>query len=189
LALRCGNDIVEIGDRRIEVASRCGEPAWKEDRTEATAVKVFRDREHGDLIDERRSYSTVEEWVYNFGPTRFLYFLRFENGKLTDVQTGGYGYLAQKPAEPDVRCWSESMARGQRKIELLRDCGEPASVDVYEEERVRTVADRKRKRFIERRVTVVVEDWVYNFGPHRLLSVFTFENGRVVGVSTRGYGF
>ena len=34
----------------------------------------------------------VEEWEYNFGTNRFLYYLRFENGKLMRITVGDYGY-------------------------------------------------------------------------------------------------
>jgi hypothetical protein len=35
--LRCGNDLVDVGDRKIEVLAKCGEPAvtdeWYEEET------------------------------------------------------------------------------------------------------------------------------------------------------------
>ena len=34
----------------------------------------------------------IEEWTYNFGSTRFIRFLRFENGLLRNISRGGYGY-------------------------------------------------------------------------------------------------
>ena len=30
-------------------------------------------------------------WFYNFGSTRFLYDLTFQEGKLIDIKTGDYG--------------------------------------------------------------------------------------------------
>lgn len=35
---------------------------------------------------------TVEEWTYDMGPTRFVRFLRFINGRLIDIETGRYGH-------------------------------------------------------------------------------------------------
>jgi hypothetical protein len=35
---------------------------------------------------------TIEEWIYNFGPTQFMRILRFENNKLIEIETGDYGY-------------------------------------------------------------------------------------------------
>ena len=31
-------------------------------------------------------------WTYNFGSTRFLYYLTFQEGKLIDITTGEYGH-------------------------------------------------------------------------------------------------
>ena len=39
-----------------------------------------------------REMIMVEEWEYNFGTNRFLYYLRFENGKLIRITVGDYGY-------------------------------------------------------------------------------------------------
>jgi hypothetical protein len=35
---------------------------------------------------------TVEEWEYNLGPTKFIRYLRFENGRLIRITDGDYGY-------------------------------------------------------------------------------------------------
>ena len=34
----------------------------------------------------------IEEWTYNLGPTRFIRYLIFENGRLVDIKTGDYGF-------------------------------------------------------------------------------------------------
>jgi hypothetical protein len=31
-------------------------------------------------------------WTYNFGSTRFLYYLTFQEGKLIDITMGDYGH-------------------------------------------------------------------------------------------------
>jgi hypothetical protein len=33
----------------------------------------------------------VEEWIYDFGPQRFIQYLTFESGKLINVRSGNYG--------------------------------------------------------------------------------------------------
>lgn len=73
-----------VGDTIIEVVMKCGEPLSKETRTDEV-------REQIDIVTEHRVYVTIEEWTYNFGPLHFLYLLRFENGKLVDIKTRGYG--------------------------------------------------------------------------------------------------
>lgn len=70
--LRCGSQLVSIGDRRFEVLQKCGEPA------------------HRDLIGyslgyhDRREYS-IEEWVY--GPdSGMLTILTFEGNRLRQIE-------------------------------------------------------------------------------------------------------
>jgi hypothetical protein len=33
----------------------------------------------------------VDEWIYDFGPRRFLQYLTFEGGQLVAVRSGPYG--------------------------------------------------------------------------------------------------
>ena len=33
----------------------------------------------------------IDEWLYDFGPQRFIQHLTFEQGKLVDVTSGKYG--------------------------------------------------------------------------------------------------
>jgi hypothetical protein len=87
-AMRCNNALVLIGDRQFEVLSKCGEPDFARERTEDRFVRVFRE---GRFFEIRQDV-TVEEWTYNFGPNRFIRILRFENGRLVEIEMGGYGY-------------------------------------------------------------------------------------------------
>lgn len=70
--LRCGNQLVSIGDRSFEVLQKCGEPAAR------------------DLIgyslgpSDRREFS-IEEWVY--GPDNgMLSILTFEGNRLRQIE-------------------------------------------------------------------------------------------------------
>jgi hypothetical protein len=78
--LRCGNNLVDVGDRKIDVLAKCGEPAITDEWYEEEGFR-------GSSVMIR-----VEEWTYNFGPTRFIYFLRFKNGQLVEIRTGDHGY-------------------------------------------------------------------------------------------------
>lgn len=88
--LRCGGDVVAEGDRRFEVAHKCGEPAQKDTRTVEREVSVFDPKRK--RLRTLRTTVEVEEWTYNFGPHRFLYFIRFEDGVVVDIESGGFGY-------------------------------------------------------------------------------------------------
>jgi hypothetical protein len=78
-------------------------------------------------------------------------------------------------------------------------CGEPAATD----RRVVTRTERRRvsapcfkgpdgvvrcDRVEEYTVDVVIDEWTYDFGPRRFVHYVTFENGKLVKISTGGYG-
>ena len=86
-----------------------------------------------------------------------------------------------------MRCGSDLVLEGDRKIEVLAACGEPATIDVWEE--TKRVRDYRWGRFWNLWETVVIEEWTYNFGPSRFIQTVRFENGRVVRVESGGYGF
>ena len=89
-ALRCGTRLVSEGEIRLEVRHKCGEPAqinrWDEERTLS-----IRSDDHG-VIRKRTVIIQVEEWIYNFGPNRFMQRLLFEEGKLVDIESLGRGF-------------------------------------------------------------------------------------------------
>jgi len=62
---------------------------WKDDRQEALNEQLG-----GGTV--RKVYVTIEEWTYNFGPSRFVRIFTFRNGSVTDIRTGGYGYEMQR---------------------------------------------------------------------------------------------
>jgi hypothetical protein len=89
--LRCGAELASDGASKAEVLLKCGEPLMKETRTEAVEEKVKRQGQDTTTTTERTVYKTVEEWTYNFGPHRLMQVVVFENGRLVDVRSGGYG--------------------------------------------------------------------------------------------------
>ena len=69
---RCDQSVVSKGFTFYEVAERCGEPAFEFSR-----------------VDYRYPGYTVQidEWTYDMGRNKFRRLLRFENGRLVDIQT------------------------------------------------------------------------------------------------------
>jgi hypothetical protein len=63
-AMRCGNALVLTGDREFEVLRKCGEP----------------------------DFVSIDGWAYNLGPNLFIHYLRFDNGRLTEIELGEYGW-------------------------------------------------------------------------------------------------
>ena len=95
--MRCGTKLVSDGDSTYEVQSRCGEPQGKTKRIELRTVRVWvgapcvtADARCGRAI-ERTVEVQIEEWTYDFGPTKFIHYATFEDGRLLRVVTGDYG--------------------------------------------------------------------------------------------------
>lgn len=84
-AMRCGSQLVTIGDHAAEVLAKCGEPLTV-DRWELLRQTsgFFRFKSWEQVV--------VEEWVYNQGSSRFMRVLRFENGRLVSEETAGKGF-------------------------------------------------------------------------------------------------
>jgi hypothetical protein len=97
--LRCGQYIISRGARQSEVLRKCGNPSnierWEKESVRRDFYKDIPNQSEEQLSQEPlflREQIRVEEWEYNFGPTRFLYYLRFENGNLVRITVGDYGY-------------------------------------------------------------------------------------------------
>lgn len=84
-AMRCGNDLVDVGDSKIQVIKKCGEPTLKEE--------IGEDITHeNDALGRRKEKRYVEQWTYNFGSTRLIYVLTIKNGKVVDIRTMDKGF-------------------------------------------------------------------------------------------------
>lgn len=107
LALRCGHSLVDIGDYKGEVYDKCGEPESVSRRIERRGIRrnVHTDQyfpngrriyPRSALGFEQEHYAEieilVEEWIYNFGSSRFQQYLRFENGRLKEIKNLGRGH-------------------------------------------------------------------------------------------------
>lgn len=167
-SMRCEGGIVSVGDRKIDLLGKCGEPSVLDQRVD----KRWQSGEGSAQI--------VEVWSYNFGANRFLEFVTVIDGKVVAIKSGGYGYSpeALRPGRRS-RCESTSPRVGDRKVDLLARCGEPAVSD----SRVETRGDDTSG------YTVQIDVWTYNFGPQSFIEIVTFENGKVVGVEDGGYGY
>ncbi|HLO94386.1 MAG TPA: DUF2845 domain-containing protein [Burkholderiaceae bacterium] len=89
---------------------------------------------------------------------------------------------------------------GLRKAEVLGKCGTPFSQEQRTEYRVQRVRETVWTRpvaggppvqsavEVERQVPVVIDEWVYNFGPQQFMQALRFENGQLVEVRDLGYG-
>ena len=93
--------------------------------------------------------------------------------------------LASTPAYA-MRCGVSLVALGQWTYEVLEQCGEPV------EQHVKTVfleaRDRHGKGGVAGVVSVEIEYWVYDLGPHKLRRLLRFEDGQLVRIDTLDKG-
>lgn len=100
-AFRCGNKLVREDMHEQQVRRACGEPTTV--RFMGTTVRNVHIGTRRQLIPGvseerygRYGYYTQElvitEYVYNFGPRKFMRRLLFEGGVLVSIEKIGYGY-------------------------------------------------------------------------------------------------
>lgn len=172
-AERCANGLVAKGNTKYEVLIKCGEPAFKDERTEDRISRTG----PGETV---RSTVRIEEWTYNFGSNKFLRIFTFQNGALIRITTRGYGTTKPLPKTKDP---GRQVQVGDSKYEVLTKLGEPVDKNVQEiERRIRT----KDGGFFNE--TVVIETWTFDFGANRFIRFVEFENGRVLRIDHGSYG-
>ena len=88
-SLRCGDNLVGDGDAMAIVSSKCGAPMSKETRTEL--VPTPNDPKCKSAECKRGVMRTIDTWIYNFGPGKFMQQLVFVNGVLKEVTPLDYG--------------------------------------------------------------------------------------------------
>jgi hypothetical protein len=82
---------LHVGDAKLDLIARCGEPALVELRTEGVVVGG-----PGTLRDaaalSRAALHEVEVWTYDFGPQSFVRFVVIDGGVVVRIDTGSRGY-------------------------------------------------------------------------------------------------
>ena len=107
-SLSCNQRIVSTGDSRYQVRSVCGEP---DDATQRIEYRTLRGRAAGPCTrsggktrcgqtEEIVVEIVVDEWTYDFGRNRFIEYVTFEQGRLTSVKSGSYGYKQASASAP-----------------------------------------------------------------------------------------
>jgi hypothetical protein len=188
-SIRCSGGIVSVGDSKIDLLGKCGQPALREIRHGERSRFVYGLQSAGG----RRVDVSVETWSYDFGPRQFIQIVTLENGRVAAIERGSYGYAsggAQGPrGVPVSTCDPAVLDEGDTKLDVLAQCGEPATADEWEEERGYAVFDPGAAVAAGGSFTILREVWTYNFGPRRFVRLVHFENGKVTRVDTGGYGY
>lgn len=81
-SLRCGSDLVTVGEMAVRALAKCGEPYTREPllRTEVNKHGVSFQIQYG------------ERWTYNFGPSNFMQLVTIKNGEIAAIEIGGRGF-------------------------------------------------------------------------------------------------
>ena len=103
-----------------------------------------------------------------------------------------------------MRCGTHLISRGDTQERVLQYCGEPVDrreqmslqKGVYIDQRSGLRVNGHDSVSIGQGyylpygyTEVIREEWVYNFGPNRLMRQVTFENGVVEDIATTEYGY
>lgn len=89
-ALRCGNDVVGVGDTTFELLEACGEPTLVERFDDRLPYRTF-DTLTGEYYTDWIA-QPYDVWTYNFGPRRFVQRIIIKEGKIYRIESRGYGY-------------------------------------------------------------------------------------------------
>lgn len=75
--IRCNNQLINIGDSKIKVLKACGDPKDKSIAKLKTTSG----------LKEARNKEKLEQWIYDFGSTKFLYIITFKKGKVVAIES------------------------------------------------------------------------------------------------------
>jgi len=98
--------------------------------------------------------------------------------------------LWASPSEA-LSCRNRLVRVGDASARVLELCGDPVEIVQREVARSRSVQRVLPDGSVvvdTITVTVVVEDWTYDFGPQRFMRRLRFEEGRLIAMETLGYG-
>ena len=175
--MRCKNQIVSAGASFAEVKAKCGEPIHTDATTEVRTVRQYHPR-YGYL--EQRVTKEIERWTFVLGDNRLIRTAVFEDGRLSTVRAEG---RPARRASHIESCKRAIHSTGDTMGEVMLRCGLPDQEYRWVEE----IAEGTR--YVEHRVQVPYERWVYNLGPRRFLRILTFRRGRLVDQKTGGRGW
>ncbi|MBF0493140.1 MAG: DUF2845 domain-containing protein [Deltaproteobacteria bacterium] len=82
-----------------------------------------------------------------------------------------------------LRCGNQIVSEGDTSAQVLAKCGEPQIRDDQQQQTV----EKLGSEYIHK-ISIPVEDWIYDFGSNRLVQVLRFENNRLSKISSGGYG-
>jgi hypothetical protein len=88
------------------------------------------------------------------------------------------------------RCGAKLVMEGDSSAAVLAKCGNPTQADQTSVTRPSANGPNEpQNELVSATVEVIVDTWLFNFGPNRLMMRVHIENGTVVQIDTLGYGY
>ena len=87
----CADKVINEGVTQVEVAAECGTPAQVDHRTSSVGT-AWVGGTHPTYLTGSSEDRQVDIWTYNFGPNRLMQRIWFEDGRVTRVESLGYGF-------------------------------------------------------------------------------------------------
>lgn len=84
-SLRCNGEIVEVGNAKVDVYRKCGEPVLKDSYCERTPIKIKQADGTYNLVEHCEN---IDVWTYNPGKGQFWTNLYFSEGRLREMRYG-----------------------------------------------------------------------------------------------------
>ena len=94
--------------------------------------------------------------------------------------------VAFASAPGSMFCDGGLISTGDTAGEVIAKCGQPAYTTQREEKRVTDVGRQGGDTIV---TIVVIDDWMYNFGPNRFQYRLILENGIVRRIESLDYGY
>lgn len=88
-----------------------------------------------------------------------------------------------------MRCGNKLVRKGAHPVEVINKCGEPVYVEESVEYRSVAIDNRQAGLYRQHDVPIKIEEWTYNFGPHRFMRLLRFEDGKLLTIESIGYGY
>ena len=116
------------------------------------------------------------------------------------LAAGGAVHGSPSPAHADgMRCGTQLVSDGDPMYEVKNLCGTPDQMSQRIERRVVTRVVQgtcydprglpyQCSTFVQETVEILLDEWFYDFGRSALVRTVVFESGRLVRVTTGGYG-
>jgi hypothetical protein len=84
-SLRCGSQLVDLGNTKAEVTSLCGSPVMTDSYCKPVTRKSMDSHGHEHITE---SCEDIDVWSYNQGTGTFWRHVYFAQGKVIEIQSG-----------------------------------------------------------------------------------------------------